>query len=80
MRRAHVIEIFCDNGTNYIGAEREFFKNETFQNRMKNHFVNQNTKFNFISPRSPHLGELWKRAVKKVKHHIRRVVGDVCLT
>ncbi|KOC59254.1 hypothetical protein WH47_12564 [Habropoda laboriosa] len=33
-----------------------------------------------MPPHSPHFGGLWESAVKSVKHHIKRVIGDQRLT
>lgn len=40
----------------------------------------KNTKFHFIPAKSPHFRGLWERAVRSVKHHLRRVVSDAALT
>jgi hypothetical protein len=86
-RRGHVSEIFSDNGTNFIRAEREFLRSEKFKQKISNEFLNTCTKFNFISissssipARSPHFGGLWERCVQSVKHHLRRILGDASIT
>ena len=77
-RRGNVAEIFSDNGTNFTGAERLMF--ESFRSNLPEHVSNNKTKFHFIPPRSPHFGGLWERAVRSVKHHLHRVMGDASLT
>jgi hypothetical protein len=79
-RRGHISEIFSDNGTNFIGAEREFLRSEKFKQKISNEFLNTCTKFNFIPARSPHFGGLWKRCVQRVKHHLRRILGGTSIT
>jgi hypothetical protein len=79
-RRGHVSEIFSDNGTNFIGAEREFLRSEKFKQKISNEFLNTCTKFNFIPARSPHFGGLWERCVQSVKHHLRRILIDASIT
>ncbi|KAH0807440.1 hypothetical protein GEV33_015351 [Tenebrio molitor] len=79
-RRGHVSEIFSDNGSNFVGAERELFKTTNFKNKIECHFLNSNTSFNFIPARSPHFGGLWERAIQSVKRHLKRVLGDASIT
>jgi hypothetical protein len=77
--RDHVKEIFSD-GTNFIGADREFLKSEKFKHQILNEFLHTCTKFNFIPAKSPHFGGLWERDVQSVKHHLRRILGDASIT
>lgn len=79
-RRGNVAEIFCDNGTNFVGAERIMFQNSHFRNAIMDNLSPRNIKFHFIPPRSPHFGGLWERAVRSVKQHLMRVSGDASLT
>lgn len=85
-RRGRPVNMYSDNGTNFVGANRELMSllkevmnNETkewLQEKMSNAGIN----WHFIPPRAPHFGGIWEAGVKSIKHHLRRVVGNACLT
>lgn len=80
-RRGKPAEIFSDNGTNFIGAEKELsiiFKNSL--DKIIDFTANDSIKFKFIPPGSPHFGGLWEAGVKSCKYHLRRIVGNSRLT
>lgn len=62
--------IWSDNGTNFVGANRE----------LKEMYDVYSTLGIEWRERSPHFGGLWEAAVKSAKTHLCRVVGDVKLT
>lgn len=80
-RRGKPIEIFSDNGRNFVGLMNDF---SDFLQRCSTSIIeyatSQTIKFKFIPPYSPHFGGLWEAGVKSCKHHLRRVVGNVRLT
>ncbi|XP_053968682.1 uncharacterized protein LOC128870109 [Anastrepha ludens] len=76
--------MYCDNATNFVGAERklrdlrEAFlaqKEEILQYAADEGFI-----FAFIPPRAPHFGGLWEAAVKSAKHLLGRAIGNALLT
>lgn len=82
-RRGIPSQMFSDNGTNFIGAAREI---QTNLNQMLknckgefNQFLLKNQiKWSMIPARAPHFGG-WESSVKLMKHHLKRVLGNVRL-
>ncbi|XP_046671320.1 uncharacterized protein LOC124361317 [Homalodisca vitripennis] len=81
-RRGIVTNMYSDNGTNFVGAERESF--ESFKICLQTKNIREESSKNqpltslsgtSIPPRSPHFGGLWEAAVRSVKHHLKRVVA-----
>lgn len=84
-RRGRIRNIYSDNATNFIGADRELQKLYTlFQgqtNKGLHEFLSsQQIKWNFIPPRAPHFGGIWEAGVKSLKYHLRRTAGNAVLT
>lgn len=85
-RRGSISNIYSDNGTQFVGANTELKKLRLqLQSQMKNenvkaYLANNDIKWHFIPPRSPHFGGLWEAAVKSVKLHLTRVIGKASLT
>ncbi|XP_058448983.1 uncharacterized protein LOC131428941 [Malaya genurostris] len=80
-RRGKPISIYCDNATNFTGAERELqsllkqFLNQQQREKIAKHCAETTIRFQFIPARAPTFGGLWEAAVKALKYHLRRVVG-----
>ena len=85
-RRGHPSLIWSDNGTNFVGTNRELREMHQFllrgdvQHTIINFCSSIGIEWKFIPERSPHFGGLWEAAVKSTKKHLRRIVGDVKLT
>ncbi|XP_037929168.1 uncharacterized protein LOC119663631 [Teleopsis dalmanni] len=85
-RRGLPSDIYCDNATNFVGAnnklaelKRMFFEKSNqvmLQTFCSNQFIN----FNFIPPRAPHFGGLWEAAVKSAKGHLYRTLSNTRFT
>lgn len=84
-RRGLPSDIYSDNGTNFVGAQRELselremFINSASSQKILNYLSTKTVKWHFIPPRAPHMGGLWEAAVKSAKHHLKRVAGNVSL-
>lgn len=86
-RRGLCSHIYSDCGTNFVGANNTLQKviNSTLfskhsQDQLIHFATPQGITFHFNPPAAPHQGGLWEGAVKSVKHHLRRVMGDTVLT
>ncbi|XP_076660879.1 uncharacterized protein LOC143364366 [Halictus rubicundus] len=82
-RRGLPEAVYSDNGTTFVGGDRELstayrsaLRNPEFQNTT----AGDGTAWHFIPPSAPHFGGLWEAGVKSVKYHLRRVLGDRTLT
>ncbi|XP_062703957.1 uncharacterized protein LOC134286361 [Aedes albopictus] len=83
-RRGYCNEVWSDNGTNLVGADRqlqEIYETVTKHVKQKEHFfTNLGIRWRFIPPASPHQGGIWEAAVKSAKELLRPILGDEKLT
>jgi hypothetical protein len=86
-RRGLCADIYCDCGTNFVGADAALrrllatqFNSPSSQNAIQRFSASQGINFHFNPPAAPHQGGLWESAVKSAKYHLRRVIGDTVLT
>ncbi|XP_029163433.1 uncharacterized protein LOC114934891 [Nylanderia fulva] len=83
-RRGLCTVVYSDCGTNFVGADRQLkalFKAagreiQTIVGRL----ADRGVRWSFNPPAAPHFGGLWEAAVKAVKHHLRRTIGEARLT
>ncbi|CAB3241720.1 unnamed protein product [Arctia plantaginis] len=85
-RRGMPSKVYCDNAKTFKGADNQLKElynlqslkshRDSVYNNCKNNYI----KFMFIPSYSPEFGGLWEAGVKSVKHHLKRVVGNLCLT
>lgn len=83
-RRGQSAVLHSDNATNFRGADAETAKlvkqfNDQ-QSQIGNFCAERGTTWKFIPPRSPHFGGIWEAAIKSVKFHMKRVIGNTTLT
>jgi hypothetical protein len=74
-----------DHGTNFVEAALEL-KNLTEFLQEKKHCVtitnfcsSQAIEWKHIPERAPHFGGIWETAVKSLKKHLKKVVGETIL-
>lgn len=83
-RRGVSHTLYSDNGTNFVGADRQlrelFSEASAESGKIARYITDNHTTWKFNPPAAPHFGGLWEAAVRSVKHHLRRVVGDTTLT
>ncbi|XP_067270828.1 uncharacterized protein [Pseudorasbora parva] len=76
-RRGTPMELLCDNGTNFIGGDREL--RETFNDmspRLQELLAGQKIRFRHNPPSAPHFGGTWEREVKSVKTALRVILRE----
>ena len=76
-RRGKPKEIHCDNGTNFVGMQREIA--EAFANMIKTfpgEVAKESISFKFIPPLSPHHGGSWERMIRSVKQSLTVILKD----
>nr|XP_012145447.1 PREDICTED: uncharacterized protein LOC100881684 [Megachile rotundata] len=82
-RRGKATDIYSDNATNFVGANRTLkeLHNAIFADSkddiIKQFLANQRINWHFIPPRAPHFGGIWESAVKSVKHHTTRLMQNI---
>ena len=81
-RRGKPALLWSDHGTNFVGAKRilkelyKFLKESQTNETIANFCSSQGIQWDFIPERAPHFGGLWESAVKSLKTHLHRVVGN----
>lgn len=77
-RRGAVRKLFSDNGTCFVGAEKEIARafREWRKDGTVDAIANKGTVWTFMTPAAPHQGGIYEAAVKSMKFHLKRVVGS----
>lgn len=74
-RRGAPAEIFSDNGTCFVGANKQLQQEiQTINNDLAGTFTNTNTRWCFNPPNAPHMGGVWERLVRSVKQAIGTII------
>lgn len=76
-RRGNCICVYSDNGTCFEGCDNQLRMIVQQHNATaEEHCRFRAIQWTFTTPRAPHAGGVYEIAVKLVKHHIKRVIGD----
>lgn len=76
-RRGKSIDIYSDNGTNFLGQLDKDYINAIGNNTNAAQILeNDKIKWHFIPPEAPHIGGIWEAAVTSTKYHLKRIMGD----
>jgi hypothetical protein len=83
-RRGIVANLYSDNGSNFVGTDRElketyFLLQQDKVDSIKCFLADRSINWHFIPPHSPHMGGIWEAGVKSCKHHFKRIVGNALL-
>ena len=85
-RRGTPLQIYSDNGTNFVGSRNELDKLQEALDKtrgkdsMPNAAAQQGTNWVHIPPRAPHFGGLWESAIKSAKTHLKKTMGKNVFT
>ncbi|XP_011877909.1 PREDICTED: uncharacterized protein LOC105567569 [Vollenhovia emeryi] len=83
-RRGLCKALYSDCDTNFVGADAQlralFAAGCREGRRIAAYLADERIEWHFNPPAAPNFRGLWEAAVKSMKHHLRRVIGDVTLT
>ena len=80
-RRGTPKTILSDNGTNFVGAQKELLSCVQNWNKVAPAvFVHKGIKWKFNPPSAPHHGGAWERLVRSVKRVLYDILGNRRLT
>ena len=77
-RRGQPRKILSDNGTNFVGGERELREavRGLDQDQITRELSPKNIDWHFITPAASHMGGAWERLVSSVKRTLKVVLGN----
>ena len=81
-RRGTPATIWSDNGTNFIGAEKELREGMEKWNTLNiaSELAHKGIKWRFNPPSAPHQGGIWERLVRSFKRVLYTILGTRRLT
>ena len=81
-RRGAPVHIYSDNGTNFVGAEKELrvalkeWNKEHIADQMEQHGI----QWHFNPPSSPYFGGAWERLVQSANRALKVIAGEQLTT
>ena len=84
--RGAPVQVYSDNGTNFVGTASELAKlEEALDKKGKAGLpaiaaADHGTVWTHIPPRAPHFGGIWEAAVKSSKGHLKKIMGKSVFT
>ncbi|KAI8441772.1 hypothetical protein MSG28_005461 [Choristoneura fumiferana] len=85
-RRGTCLNLYSDQGTNFIGAKAYFDElsqlthSKEYKDAFSNEVLQQGINWRFNPPSAPHFGGSWESNIRSIKLHLKRVIGDQLLT
>lgn len=84
-RRGKISTIFSDNGTNFVKSNKILHslneaELEQYQSQVDEELLSKEIEWKFAPPGSPHHNGLAEAAVKSMKFHLKRALGEKVLT
>lgn len=84
-RRGAISKVWSDNAKNFVGAARKLTEIREVLNVWSTDLAQRQIKdlgihWQFITPYAPSQGGLWEAAVRSMKGHLRKVLGDRVMT
>ncbi|XP_062713510.1 uncharacterized protein LOC134290392 [Aedes albopictus] len=78
VRRGAPLEVYSDNGTNFVGASRQLSEElktiQDINSQCASTFTNTYTTWHFNAPAAPHMGGPWERLVRSVKTAMKAIL------
>ena len=77
-RRGNVKKIWCDNGTNFHGAERELRESlqEMKEDQIRDFLSKANISWTFNPPTASHMGGVWERQIRSVRKVLTPLIRE----
>ena len=81
-RRGPPSDIYSDNGTNFVGADRKLKQSleRWNQSQIADYLSQKDIQWHFNPPASPHFGEIWERLVQSCKKALKVVLHGQVVT
>ena len=79
-RRGAIVDVYSDNGTNFVGANKEIslMVDQCLADpKVRHYFTDSRISWHFNPPSAPHMGGYWEAGIKRIKYHIKRALGNV---